>query len=392
KIIAGTEKLFEVYAKRRERSRPQVTLLIGEDSGQVGTANFNLQIDRIKGYLANPAYRPMFVDHDGKPLLSIFTGARTTLPPTWTDPAFTVRWTGAFREIVLNPGGVWSWVDRLPYANGAETPLSSFATTGLTGWTAQGPWKVAGFIAHPAFNKEVALTIATSQPAPGSSQQTGTLTSPAFTISEKIISFNAVGFDMRSGSDLQSLAGRNVFLLKDAASGEILRHTTPPGDPSRLYVRQFNVADLMGRKVVFQAVNNATYGGGIGWMGFDGLIQQRAEQMTAVVSNGGNEAPGAYLNWDSHNRNSGAYLVEMMSNAFRVEPEFLLVQQWNEFGRPDQYSVPGSNDIEPTRIKHLAGADSDGWGFYYLKLVRDLIDQYRSGRPYPSVQLDSRFP
>lgn len=234
--------------------------------------------------------------------------------------------------------------------------------------------------------------VAKSQLAGGAAQQTGTLTSPAFTITEKIISFNAVDFDMRAGSDLQSLDGRNVFLLKDAASGGILRHTTPPGDPSRLHPRQFNVTDLIGRKVVFQAVNNATNGGGIGWMGFDALIQQRAEQMTAVVSNGGNQAPVAYLNWDAHQRGSGAYLVEMMANAFRVGHEFLLMQQWNEFGRADQYSVPGSNDIEPTRIKHLAGAESDGWGFHYLKLVRELVDQYRSGAGFPSVRLDSRFP
>lgn len=114
--------------------------------------------------------------------------------------------------------------------------------------------------------------------------------------------------------------------------------------------------------------------------------------MTAVVATPGNEAPGSLLNWDTHARNSGANLVEMMSAAFDYEPELLTIQQWNEFGRPDQYSVAGSNDIEPTVVNELAGAKSDGWGFYYLKLVRDLVDQYRAGKPFPAVMLDTRYP
>jgi hypothetical protein len=393
KIIAGTDKVFEVYAKMPERERPQITLLLGLDNGQAGTDNFLAQVDEIKKkYLQNRKYKDLLVEHDGKPLLTVYTGARTTEPPTWSDPAFTVRWMGAFREIVLNPGGAWSWVDRVAYANGPQTPQSAFATEGFGDWTATGPWKIAQLKAQPAFNVSVETTIASSQPASGADQTTGTLTSPPFTITQGALSFNTVGFDMSAGSDLTSLDGRNAYVLKDAASGEILRHASPPGDSTRLYVRQWNVADLKGRRVVFQAVNNSTSGGDLGWMGFDGLFQQRAEQMTAVVANPGNEGPGSFATWDTHSRNSGAYLVEMMTNAFEYEPEFLTIQQWNEFGRPDQWSVTGSNDIEPTKITKLAGASSDGWGFYYLKLVRDLVDQYRSGAAFPAVTLDTRYP
>jgi hypothetical protein len=393
KIIAGTDKVFEVYAGMPARERPQVTLLLGLDNGEAGTANFQAQVDQVKSkYLNNKKYRALLVQHDNKPLLTIYTGARTTVPPVWDDPAFTVRWMGAFREIVLNPGGQWSWVDRVAYANGVETAISTFDKTGLTGWTAGVPWKVEKISTQPAFNVSLDETIALSQPADGAAQQTGNLTSAPFTITERVISFNAIGMDMSSGSDVKDLAGRNVFLLKDAASGEILRSATPPGDWTRLYVRQWNVADLVGRRVVFQAVNNSDLGGSLGWFGFTGLVQQRPEQMTAVVANPGNEGPGSFANWDTHNRNSGANLVEMIANAYRIEPEFLTIQQWNEFGRPDQYSVPGSNDIEPTKITRLAGADSDGWGFYYLKLVRDLVDQYRSGVAFPAVTLDTRYP
>ncbi|MFD2078127.1 hypothetical protein SAMN05421678_13119 [Actinopolymorpha cephalotaxi] len=82
----------------------------------------------------------------------------------------------------------------------------------------------------------------------------------------------------------------------------------------------------------------------------------------------------------------------MFAGAFDYEPEFLTVQQWNEHSRPDQFSVPGSNDIEPTKVTKLAGRDSDGWGYYYLKLVRDLITQYRQGNDFPTPTLDSRYP
>ncbi|RFA15545.1 hypothetical protein B7R22_06895 [Subtercola boreus] len=392
KIIAGTDKVFEVYSKMPANARPQIAILLGVDNGQAGTANFNAQIDQIKTkYLANKAYNSLLVQHDGKPLLTIYTGARTTVPPTWSDPAFTVRWMGAFREIVLNPGGQWSWVDRVAYANGAETAISAFDSAAFSGWSADAPWSVQKVTTQPAFNVSLDEVIATSQPVGNADQKTGNLTSAPFTITQRVISFNAIGFDMSAGSDLPNLDGRNVYLLKDAVTGAILRSAVPPGDSTRLYVRQWNVSDLVGRSVVFQAVNNSTLGG-LGWFGFTALIQQRPEQMTAVVANPGNEGPGSFANWDAHSRNSGANLVEMIANAYRYEPEFLTIQQWNEFGRPDQFSVAGSNDIEPTKITTLAGADSDGWGFYYLKLVRDLVDQYRSGAAFPAVTLDSRYP
>lgn len=74
------------------------------------------------------------------------------------------------------------------------------------------------------------------------------------------------------------------------------------------------------------------------------------------------------------------------------EPDVALLLQWNEFGSPDQYGVEASNDMEPTTITKLAGADSDGWGDYYLNLTTELIQQYRLGNLFPSVLLDTRYP
>jgi hypothetical protein len=201
KIIAGTNVLLKEYAQLRDR--PDVTLLLGLDGGEAGTAQFEEQIAQIKkNYLEDPSFRRMFVAHDGKPLLSIYTGARTTPPPEWDDPAFTIRWMGAFREIVLNPGGVWSWVDRQAYANGKLTPEADFAGSGLAGWTADPAWKVGKVKTGPAFDQTVEVLCANTQPADGADQQTGSLTSPPFTITERVLSFNAIGVDMSAGSDL----------------------------------------------------------------------------------------------------------------------------------------------------------------------------------------------
>ncbi|MFI0938466.1 hypothetical protein [Streptomyces sp. NPDC021020] len=393
KIMAGSDAVLDVYAGLKKR--PQVTLLLGLDNGTAGeTANWKAQIDRIKSkYLADPRLRPLFMEYDGKPLLSVYTGARWTEPPAWDDPDLTVRWMGAFREIVLNPGGMVSWIDRAPYANGASTPLSDFSK-GLAGWTADPAWKVAKMSVNAAYPGVPDIEYVSTKPADGAAQQTGTLTSAPFVITEDVVSFNAIGTDpaARITASIPGPEGRNIYYLKDAASGEVLRYATPPGSDTYFMVRQWNVADLKGRKVVFDVVSNRTEGPPVGWIGFFGLQQQRAEMVTAAASLAGNEYYGAYGNWDAQLRMSGATLVRQVQGIYDYEPELALVQQWNEFGAPDQYSVAGSNDIEPTKVTHLDGPYSDGWGFYYLNLTRDLIDQYRAGRSTPRVLLDTRYP
>ncbi|MDL4821826.1 hypothetical protein [Actinomadura opuntiae] len=393
KIMAGSDALLRTYAGLRKR--PQVVLLLGLDNGTAGqTANWKAQIDRIKTkYLADPKLRPLFLEHDGKPLLTVYTGARWTDPPTWDDPDFTVRWMGAFREIVLNPGGQWSWITRAPYADGQSTPVSDFSK-GLQGWKADPAWKIAKMPVNAAYPGVPEIQYVSTKPAEGAAQQTGTITSDPFVLTQEVLSFNAIGTDYPAHLTARppEPAARNQYYLKDAASGEVLRWAEPPGTDTSFMVRQWNVADLKGRKVVFEAVSNRTEGPPVGWIGFFGLQQQRAEMVTAAASLGGNEYYGAYGNWDAQLRMSGATLVRQVQGIYDYEPELALVQQWNEFGAPDQFSVPGSNDIEPTKVTRLDGPNSDGWGFYYLNLVRDLIDQYRAGRSAPRVMLDTRYP
>ena len=392
KIIAGTNKLFEVFATLPHH--PKITLLLGLDNGSVTTANFQAQLDLIKTtYLGNPAYKSMFLNHDDKPLISIFVGPAFANPPAYTNPDFTVRFMGAFHEITLGPGGRWSFFDRIPLVGGPLTPVSDFDTTGLQGWQVEPAWSLTKGSVNETFQGVPVVSYATTQPASGASQQVGTLTSPAFTLSQQVVTFNAIGVDFGARGPVPSTSGRNLFLLKDAATGEILRSAEPPGSgkpytANVFQMRQWNVSDLVGRRVIFQAVNNSNSG----WMGFFGLTQQRNELITIGVATAGNEAPGGFTDWDAHLRNSGGTLVQQVQGIYDFEPELAIIEQWNEFGAPDQYSVAGSNDIEPTVITKFAGQNSDGWGTYYLDLVRKLIQQYRGGAAFPNVQLDTRYP
>lgn len=374
-IIAGTQAVFQTYATLPRH--PQITLLLGLDNGQVGTPNFNAQIQLItERYLQNAAYRSMLVEHDGKPLLTVYTGPTFSPPPVYRSDTFTVRMMAAYFETTLNPGGAWTWVDRVPIVNGAFTLVSDFAATGLNGWSVDPAWRLTQ-------GKTSGLTFATCQTASGS-QQTGTITSPSFAIDQDVLTFNAVGVDPSPVIN-PSAGSRNLFFLRDAGTKEELRFAEPPGSPDTFTLTQWDVRDLSGRQVVFQAVNGNTGG----FLGFFGLAQQRGEQMAApfgLPGQTGYRAPDAYP------RVSGGYWMRFMSTAFDYEPEFVIVQQWNEFQAVDQYSPELSNDIEPTVVSQLAGADSDGWGSYYLDLTTEVIRQYRQGVSFPQVQLDTRYP
>lgn len=385
-IIAATDKLFEVYATLA--AHPQVTLLLGLDNGQVGTTNFNAQIDLItQHYLNNSTYSRMLVQHDGKPLLSVYTGPTFQPPSAYTSDTFTVRMMGAYMETTLNPTGAWSWLDRVPVVNGPVTLISDFASDGLSGWNADPAWRITTGTTNTTFpDPPPSVSYATMQPASGASQQTGTITSPPFVISEDAITFKAIGTDPIPTLDTTiSTGSRNLFFLKDAATGEVLRSAEPSQTTAAFAMRQWSVRELRGRNVVFQAVNASS----AAWIGFFGLAQQRNEQIAAAFSNAGQTG---FLAPDAYPRNSGGYFMRFMDMVFGYEPEIAIIQQWNEFNAPDQYSPALSNDIEPTVVTKLAGDQSDGWGNYYLNLTTEVIEQYRKGLAVPRAALDTRYP
>lgn len=395
-ITQATLKLLDVYSTLR--THPKVAFLIGLDNGQPSAKAISLLETEVLDKPDRARHLQLF---HGKPLLSVYGVSPVAAPPTFENPRFTTRYMNAFHEIVMNPWGNWSWEDRNPIANGPMKFLPQFSAGNFNGWTAAGNWSLgdAGYLG----------TYATSEPAGGTA--TGSLTSPAFTVTERAFTFMASGADSQpkaSGNyrTIAEFGQRNLFVLTDARSGEVLRHAEPPGwtpvgflPPSLQnstgpvwYLRQWDLTGLEGRSVRFQAVNNSPGGPNFGWMAVGGVAQTSPEQMTAMVSTPGNAVYGAWTDWDAHARNSGASLVAAMQGVYDFEPEVALVQQWNEFGSPDQFSVSLSNDIEPTVINNLAGADSDGWGFYYLDLVSKLIRQYREGAAFPAVALDTRYP
>ena len=377
--LSAVDKLFQVYSQLD--SHPQVAFLLG--TGTNGT--LDQKADLIKNrYLTNATYKDISFQYQGNPLLVYYTGPTTAPPPLYSSPDFTVRFMGAFQEVTLNSFGAWAWLNRKPIVNGATTNLTNFSMSSFSGWHADPVWHMANL---------ANVSYATSEVINGT-QQPGNITSPPFTITAGVLQFNAIGNDFyaESGTNLES--ARNIFLLKDASTGTVLRSASPPGSTIAFYLRQWNVRSLMGRQVVFEAVNNGYANpANSGWFGFNGLSLVSSEFMSTTSFVSGNENWGGTADdWDAHFRYFGATLVYNMQSVYSYEPDIALVQQWNEFGAPDQFNVEASNDMEPTMVNKLAGVNSDGWGFYYLNLTRDLISQYREGAAFPAVMLDTRYP
>ncbi len=385
-IMGATMRLLAEYTHLKRR--PNFVLLLGLDNGSISTPQFYAQIQRIeREILAKPEYARLWQHFDGKPLLNIYTGASFSAPPAYSNPHFTVRFVSAFHEITLNPGGTWSDLDRAAIVNGPPTPIFPFQGHSLRPWKAGPGWSLAHqpktgvYATHPRGVR-------------------GALRSEPFTVTDRVITFNYSGMDFwvyanatRQFPGGKIPANQTLFVLRDAATGAILRRAFPPG-MSKFTMRQWDVGDLLGKRVIFEAIagspSGVPYGGSLG---FGGLAFTRCEQMVASVAVGGNEdGGGAWCDWDAHLRCSGATLVQFLTAAFRYEPQVIMIKQWNEFGAPDQYGVEASNDIEPTVVHRLDGPYSDGWGYYYLDLVTKLIRQYRQGFRVPQVLLDTRYP
>jgi hypothetical protein len=125
------------------------------------------------------------------------------------------------------------------------------------------------------------------------------------------------------------------------------------------------------------------------------LKDGRPEGMTVCV---GSFGPGGWLARDARGRRNGATFVEDWRHALTVRPAFLQVHQFQEFagqpeGQPvcppavyvDVYSPPLSDDLEPTSLTAPAYRGSGGWGYFYLNLLRALVDLYRQPEPQTTV-------
>ena len=106
-----------------------------------------------------------------------------------------------------------------------------------------------------------------------------------------------------------------------------------------------------------------------------------------------------WLGTTARGHRNGATIVEDFSVVLRDRPRFLHLHQFNEFaGQPegqgsgpthsvyvDTYSADLTDDFEPTSLTAPAYRSKGGWGYYYLNLVRALVDLYRQPQPETTV-------
>lgn len=126
-IEDATAILFNEYAKLEKR--PKISVFIGVTLAPEAVKDGRLQkkADQFYTmYVANPRYRFLLQDHEGKPLLVVYVNTPTPWPngiPDWDDERFTVRWMTGFvseQKSLLNNDkdrvskyGYWSWEDRV---------------------------------------------------------------------------------------------------------------------------------------------------------------------------------------------------------------------------------------------------------------------------------------
>ncbi len=134
-MIEGSVKvLFEEYAQLPKH--PKISIFLGVTGAPEAATDGRLQkkADQVyRDYVANPVYRPLFQEYEGKPLLVVYVNTPSPWQegvPEWTDDRFTVRWmTGYVTEQsnlrtpnLVSKYGYWSWEDRglqtFPVQNG----------------------------------------------------------------------------------------------------------------------------------------------------------------------------------------------------------------------------------------------------------------------------------
>jgi hypothetical protein len=106
-----------------------------------------------------------------------------------------------------------------------------------------------------------------------------------------------------------------------------------------------------------------------------------------------------WLDTTARGHRNGATLIEDFNVALRDRPRFLHLHQFNEFagqaegsgygadhnGYVDTYSADLCDDFEPTSMTAAAYRSNGGWGYYYLNLMRALVDLYRQPSPETTV-------
>ena len=121
------------------------------------------------------------------------------------------------------------------------------------------------------------------------------------------------------------------------------------------------------------------------------MVTLRGDRVEAMTASVGTFGDGGWLGTNelaARGRRNGATLIEDWGEVMKHRPEFLQIHQFAQFagaleGHPprpnfygDSYSVELSDDIEPTSLTMHAYRGEGGWGFYYLNLLRAVVDLY----------------
>lgn len=110
------------------------------------------------------------------------------------------------------------------------------------------------------------------------------------------------------------------------------------------------------------------------------LYKGRPEAMTAVFGYPGNIADpstGNYESADADGKDYGVTFRNQWRKVIEAKPQFVFINQWNEFEPPDQWSQNMSNDIEPTLHRGFGSQGSGGWGFEYYLMCKAAIAKYQ---------------
>ncbi|MCF6284444.1 MAG: hypothetical protein L3K26_04575, partial [Candidatus Hydrogenedentes bacterium] len=124
----------------------------------------------------------------------------------------------------------------------------------------------------------------------------------------------------------------------------------------------------------------------------DGVVEALTVS-TAFFAQGGWKQEGTY------GRRGGWTFLESFRAALKHRPRFLEIHQFQEFAGQwegygygpsrtiyvDSYNVEFSDDIEPVSRTAAAYRGKGGWGFYYLNLMRALVDCYHQAEPETTV-------
>ncbi len=125
---------------------------------------------------------------------------------------------------------------------------------------------------------------------------------------------------------------------------------------------------------------------------YDGAVEALTVS-SAFFSQGGWKKEGAY------GRRGGWTFLQGFRAAQQHRPRFLQLHQYQEFAGQwegfgygpnkdiyvDSYSIEFSDDIEPVSRTAAAYRGDGGWGFYYLNLLRGLVDLYHQETPETTV-------